>query len=79
MTTMQRTMSPAARLTGFIARLFSNEKRRASLILLRRPGRNRDLHDLSDWTLRDIGLEREDVMSPEARRTLNRFKANMLW
>ena len=79
MTTMHRTM-PLAALIGAIGNsLRSPRKREADIAFLRAPGRNRSLHNLSDWVLKDIGLEREDVMSLDARRSLDRMRAGTLW
>jgi uncharacterized protein YjiS (DUF1127 family) len=43
------------------------------------PRRGRPVHELSDWVLRDIGLEREDRMSPETRRTMTRLNGLTFW
>jgi uncharacterized protein YjiS (DUF1127 family) len=78
MSTMKRQMPMAARM-GAIANFFSEMMPKAGAALRRNPHHDKSLHDLSDWILYDIGLEREDVMSPEARRIMNRLNVRTYW
>jgi uncharacterized protein YjiS (DUF1127 family) len=68
---------PLALLLGDIGERYLPSK--AVAAMRREPTRSRQLHELSDWILRDIGLEREDRMSPEARRSMQRLNAIAFW
>ncbi len=78
MTTIERAMPLAVRMGGMGARTFSAARRIAAEAAFQ-PRRERGIHDLSDWILNDIGLERVDTMSPEARRMANRLSHHSLW
>ena len=78
MTTIARAMPLAMHLGEIGARTFSTSRRMVAGAALR-PRRARGVHELSDWILNDIGLERVDRMSPEARRTMNRLSHLALW
>jgi uncharacterized protein YjiS (DUF1127 family) len=77
MTTISRPMPLAARLGAIGGSIFSEGMQKAEAAF--RTRRGRPLHDVSDWILKDIGLMRLDIMSPEARRAMNRLHVNTLW
>jgi uncharacterized protein YjiS (DUF1127 family) len=77
MTTTMRRAMPLALLLGDIGARYFPAK--AAAAIRREPTRSRQLHELSDWILRDIGLEREDRMSPEARRASRRLNSIAFW
>jgi uncharacterized protein YjiS (DUF1127 family) len=79
MTTIGRRM-PLAMLLGDIGtRHIPDAIRRSATAILRGTTRKRRVHELSDWILNDIGLERQDAMSADARRTMHRLNGLAPW
>ena len=70
------TFGPASRMRARIRALVTTDIGGSALVERRR---RHGLHHLSDGMLRDIGLEREDRMSPEARRASARLLGSGFW
>lgn len=68
--------SPASRMRASIRALVAADIGGTALFERRR---RHGLHHLSDEMLRDIGLEREDRMTPEARRATTRLLGSGFW
>ncbi len=70
------TSRPASRLRARLRTLVAADIEGSGLTNRRR---FHGLNHLSDAMLRDIGLEREDRMAPEARRASDRLLGIALW
>lgn len=78
MTTMTHALPDGFR-PGAVGSEILPNVRRMFTPRLRRYGSSRTIQGLSDHLLADIGLQRQDVMSPEARREMDRFNLRTLW
>jgi hypothetical protein len=79
MSTLKQALPLAVRLGELHGRILPWLSRSALPAIPLAWRRVRGVEGLPDWILHDVGLARDDTMSPEARRALTRLTVNTLW